>query len=85
LIPICERLKEAERLELAPTGGKILFSIASGFSPRQLKKDLEGRREHGLKKPKRLAPNFSISISMAISIPMSQLKIKNRLLFKTDN
>ena len=24
---------------LAPTGGKILFSIASGFNPRQLKKD----------------------------------------------
>jgi hypothetical protein len=36
-------------LKLAPTGGKILFSIPSGFSPRQLKKDLEGRREHGLK------------------------------------
>ena len=35
---------------IAPTGGKIVFSIALGFNPRQLKKDLEGWREHGLNK-----------------------------------
>ncbi|MDR6967759.1 hypothetical protein J2X31_001771 [Flavobacterium arsenatis] len=35
---------------IALTGGKILFSIALGFNPRQLKKDLEGRQEQGFPK-----------------------------------